>query len=61
MKILFISHDANRAGAQLFLLNMMQYLAKKNVSLHLLLLSGGVLEEDFRAICGVSVFPNHVL
>ena len=61
MKILFISHDANRAGAQLFLLNTMQYLAKKDVSMHLFLLSGGVLEKDFRAICGVSVFPNHVL
>ena len=26
MKILFVSHDANRAGAQLFLLSIMKYL-----------------------------------
>jgi glycosyltransferase involved in cell wall biosynthesis len=58
MKILFISHDANRAGAQLFLLNIMQYLHKKGIFMHLLLLDGGVLEKDFSNICSVSVYPK---
>lgn len=58
MKILFISHDANRAGAQLFLLNMMKYLQQKGFSMHLLLLDGGVLEKQFQEICTVSLFPN---
>ena len=58
MKILFVSHDANRAGAQLFLLNIMQYLSKKGVSMHLLLLSDGILEKDFEEICAVSKYPK---
>jgi glycosyltransferase involved in cell wall biosynthesis len=58
MKILFISHDANRAGAQLFLLNIIQYLNKKSVSMHLLLLNGGVLEKDFEAICAIIKYPK---
>ncbi|RFS13615.1 glycosyltransferase family 4 protein [Emticicia sp. C21] len=58
MKILFISHDANRAGAQIFLLNIMQYFQKKQVPMHLLLLSDGVLEKDFEQICTVSKYPN---
>jgi glycosyltransferase involved in cell wall biosynthesis len=58
MKILFISHDANRAGAQLFLLNIMQYLSKKDVSMHLLLLSDGILKHDFEEICSVTIYPN---
>ena len=40
MKILFISHDANRAGAQLFLLSIMRYLKQKGVEMQLLLLGG---------------------
>ena len=58
MKILFISHDANRAGAQLFLLNIMQYLSKKGVIMHLLLLGDGVLEKDFEETCAVSKYPK---
>jgi glycosyltransferase involved in cell wall biosynthesis len=58
MKILFISHDANRAGAQIFCLNIMQYLHKKGIAMHLLLLDGGVLEKDFSEICEVSVYPK---
>lgn len=58
MKILFISHDANRAGAQLFLLNIMQYLSKKGISIHLLLLSDGVLKNDFEEICSVTIYPK---
>ncbi|MFT7482585.1 MAG: hypothetical protein ACI8WW_001523, partial [Oceanospirillaceae bacterium] len=38
---LFVSHDANRAGAQLFLLNLMVYLKQQGHELSLLLLGGG--------------------
>lgn len=58
MKILFISHDANRAGAQIFLLNIMQYFRQKKISMRLLLLGGGALEKDFEQICPVSKYPN---
>lgn len=58
MKILFISHDANRAGAQIFLLNVMQYFQKKQMPMHLLLLDGGVLEKDFEQVCQVSKYPQ---
>ena len=57
MKILFISHDANRAGAQLFLLNIMRYFQKK-IEMHLLLLDGGVLESDFKEVCNVLKYPQ---
>ncbi len=58
MKILFVSHDANRAGAQLFLLNIMKYLKQKGVDMHLLLLGGGVLENEFAEICPIFFWPN---
>jgi len=58
MKILFISHDANRAGAQLFLLSIMRYLKQKGVEMQLLLLGGGVLENDFAEICTTHYWPN---
>lgn len=54
MKILFVSHDANRAGAQLFLLSIMKFLKQKGVEMQLLLLGGGVLGNEFSEIC-----PNH--
>lgn len=57
MKVLFISHDANRAGAQIFLLNIMKYFQQKGMHMHLLLLGGGVLEKDFEAICPVLKYP----
>ncbi|MDZ7933464.1 MAG: hypothetical protein U5M51_00480 [Emticicia sp.] len=55
MKILFVSHDANRAGAQLFLLSIMKYLKQKGIEMNLLLLLAVVvLEAEFAEIC-----PNH--
>jgi glycosyltransferase involved in cell wall biosynthesis len=57
MKILFISHDANRAGAQIFLLNIMQYFQKKQMPMRLLLLGDGTLEKDFEQVCPVSKYP----
>lgn len=59
MKILFISHDANRAGAQLFLLSIMKYLKQKGVEMQLLLLGGGVLEAEFAKICPNHFWPNN--
>ncbi|WP_064197126.1 MULTISPECIES: glycosyltransferase family 4 protein [Emticicia] len=53
MNILFVSHDANRAGAQLFLMNIMKYLKSKGINMQLLLLDGGVLENEFSKICPV--------
>lgn len=60
MKILFISHDANRAGAQIFLLNIMQYFQKKQMPMHLLLLGEGALENDFAKICPISKYPQAI-
>lgn len=50
---LFVSHDANRAGAQLFLLNLMQYLHKKGNRISLLLLGGGALEKELAEVAEV--------
>lgn len=58
MKILFVSHDANRAGAQIFLLNIMQYFQKNKVSVHLLLLDGGALEKEFEKNCVLHRYPK---
>lgn len=46
--ILFISHDANRAGAQLFLLNIMRYFKADGFGIKLLLVnSWGPLTTEF--------------
>lgn len=50
---LFVSHDANRAGAQLFLLNLMVHLKQQGYELSLLLLGGGVLEKGFAEVATV--------
>ncbi|MFN3850044.1 MAG: glycosyltransferase family 4 protein [Spirosomataceae bacterium] len=57
-KILFISHDANRAGAQLMLLNFVQYFHAKGMQNSVLLLDGGVLEEEFKKVANVIRFPR---
>jgi glycosyltransferase involved in cell wall biosynthesis len=47
--ILFISHDANRAGAQLFLLNVMRYFKADGFGVKLLLVnSWGLLIKEFQ-------------
>ena len=58
MKILFVSHDANRAGAQLFLLSIMKYLKQKGVEMQLLLIGGGVLDTEFAEICTNHFWPS---
>jgi len=59
MKILFVSHDANRAGAQLFLLNIMPSLRSKGIDFSILLLDGGILINDWQKICKVYLFPKN--
>lgn len=53
-KILFISHDANRAGSQLLLLQLLRLLKTRGVPMHLLLCSGGELEKEFEQVCTVT-------
>ncbi|WP_077919923.1 glycosyltransferase family 4 protein [Spirosoma sp. 209] len=57
MKLLFIGHDANRAGAQLVLLNLMRLLKAEGYQMHLLLGEGGPLLTDYQTICPVTVWP----
>jgi len=53
-KILFISHDANRAGSQLLLLQLLRLLKEKGVPMHLLLCHGGVLEQEFAEVVTIT-------
>lgn len=58
MTLLLIGHDANRAGAQLVLLHMMQLLRERGVTMRLLLGSGGSLLEEYKGLCPVTVWPD---
>ncbi len=57
-KVLFISHDANRAGSQLLLLQLIKLLGGQGVSSHLLLCDGGDLEDEFKAATSVTLLQN---
>lgn len=61
-KILFVSHDANRAGSQLLLLQLLRLLKERGVPMHLLLCSGGSLENDFAEVTTITRLyqNNHV-
>ena len=59
-KVLFIGHDANRAGAQIVLLQLLQQLKKRNFNMHLLLEKGGVLEEGFGQVVSITKIPIKV-
>ena len=54
-KVLFISHDANRAGSQLLLLQLLGLLKNKGVSTHLLLCEGGELVREFERVASVTL------
>ncbi|QHV99830.1 glycosyltransferase [Spirosoma endbachense] len=56
-KLLLIGHDANRAGAQLVLLNLMRLLKVEGFQMHLLLGEGGPLLDEYRSICTVTIWP----
>ncbi|WAC12261.1 glycosyltransferase family 4 protein [Dyadobacter pollutisoli] len=53
-KILFVSHDANRAGSQLLLLQLLRLLKDRGVPMHLLLCSGGELEQEFEEVISIT-------
>ncbi len=58
--ILFIGHDANRAGAQLFLLSIMRYFRKEGFGTRLLLIHPwGALREEFAAEFEVYVYHDN--
>lgn len=47
-RVLFISHDANRAGSQLLLLQLIRLLSSRGLKTHLLLCDGGELVAEFQ-------------
>ncbi|KAA6439728.1 glycosyltransferase family 4 protein [Dyadobacter flavalbus] len=53
-KILFVSHDANRAGSQLLLLQLLRLLKERKVPMHLLLCNGGELEREFEEVTSIT-------
>lgn len=53
--VLFISHDANRAGSQLLLLELIRLLGKKGLKTHLLIQEGGNLLDDFKKVTEVTL------
>jgi glycosyltransferase involved in cell wall biosynthesis len=58
-KILFVSHDANRAGAQLFLLNVVQYLSKNTEwKSSVLFLDEGILIPEFKQCARLLYLPK---
>src|SRR4051812_5528003 len=58
-RTLFVSHDASRTGAPIFLLNLLRWI-KANTALdfEVLLPRGGPLVSDFANLCRVSVVRN---
>ncbi|MFN4145736.1 MAG: glycosyltransferase family 4 protein [Runella sp.] len=57
-KILFIGHDANRAGAQIVLLHLMKQLRQHGYQMHLLLGNGGELMQEYGEIASVAILPQ---
>jgi glycosyltransferase involved in cell wall biosynthesis len=55
--ILFIGHDAKRAGAQLILLHILQELKARGIATHTLLAAGGVLEDEYRQAGSLTILP----
>jgi LmbE family N-acetylglucosaminyl deacetylase/glycosyltransferase involved in cell wall biosynthesis/GT2 family glycosyltransferase len=50
-EILFVSHEASRTGAPIFLLGLIRHLVRElDVGCTILLVQGGELERDFRAL-----------
>lgn len=59
-KILFVSHDANRAGSQLLLLQLLRLLKERGIPMHLLLCSGGELEHEFEEVVSITrLYQNY--
>jgi glycosyltransferase involved in cell wall biosynthesis len=60
-KILFISHDADRAGAQLLLLNFLKWLNKSSLEIEFEILfnKGGELKEEFEKIAIANIWKKN--
>jgi glycosyltransferase involved in cell wall biosynthesis len=60
--ILFVSHDANRAGAQILLLRFLRLLIDKKDEFRfsVLLKDGGIIEEDFKMIAPVYFWKQNL-
>lgn len=60
-KILFITHDCYRAGAQLLLLNYLKWLKsnKKDVAIHVLIMGEGELFQEFKQFNRYYVYPTN--
>ncbi len=57
--ILFVSHDGNRAGAQLFLLNVVKYLkSTEKFKISVLFLETGTLIPEFKKVAKIFLFPK---
>lgn len=57
-KILFVGHDANRAGAQIVLLNWLKYRKSVGLANYLILQDGGLLLPDFQKVAKVWVWSQ---
>lgn len=58
-EILFVSHEATRTGAPIFLLNLIKELKSRlGISCYILLCSGGELEEQFRQLGPTEILPS---
>ena len=58
--ILFVSHDANRAGAQILLLRFLRLLKEdKNFKFSILLKQGGIIENEFNEIAQTFYWQNN--
>lgn len=58
-KILFVSHDVNRAGAQLFILSIMKYFKQKDIEIVLLSINNwGTLKDEFTELFPVYFLNN---
>ena len=60
MKILFIGHDAFRAGAQLLLLQFLQWIKVKrsDIEFEIILGKGGELSNDYAKVGHVYIFED---
>jgi glycosyltransferase involved in cell wall biosynthesis len=56
--VLFVSHDANRAGAQIVLLQLLRQLRQHHIPTCLLLCGDGPLEAEFKAETTVIKLPQ---
>ena len=60
LPVLFVGHDASRAGAPIALLHLMHwYQANIRGPISCLLIRGGDLEKEFRAICQTTVMEDN--